>query len=110
MTSCNNTGFIETYAKAAKQIQGKGYIEIREPSEEEKAMQNEKISIASVKKLSLREIVYSVLSEYPSLNDVSKEMILTSVLSIRNQKNENMTDEEIIRSTRMLADTYGKIQ
>ena len=108
---CNNAEFIQIYKKAAIQIQQNACIMIEEPSEYEKRMQNQKISIiASKKKLSLQEIVHGVLSQYPFLNEASKKSIMASVLEVRNQKDGIMTDEEIINSTHKLAHTFEEIQ
>lgn len=107
----DNSNFIKTYINAAKQIQDNSYIQVIEPSDEEKKAQNQKISIvASPNKQSLQEIIYSVLAQYPFLNETSKKTIISNVTDLSYQKAENMTDDEIISITHKLAKTFGEIQ
>ncbi len=107
----DNSNFISIYKNAAIEIQRNGYICVREPSEKEKQAQNGKLSIiAAKKKLSLQELVFGVLEQYPYLSDVSKKSITSSIIELRNQKEEEMTDEEIILCAQKLAKTFEELQ
>jgi len=111
LDSIDNSDFISIYKKAAVEIQEKGYIYVREPSEREKREQNGKLSIVAAKeKMSLQELVFSVLEQYPYLSDSSKKSISNSIIELRNQKEEEMTDDEIINSTQKLAKTFEELQ
>lgn len=106
-----NDKFINIYKKAAAQIQQNACIEIEEPDEREKRMQNQKISIvSSKKKLSLRDIVNNVLLQYPTLSESSRNSIVSAVVKLRNEKEESITDEEIEMMAHKLARTFGEIQ
>ena len=107
----DNTDFISTYIDAARDIQESSCIFIREPSEDEKKAQNQKISIvSSMGNRSLKELVYDVLLQHPELTKASRERILNDVIDLCTQKGGNMTNSEIINSTSKLADTYGELQ
>jgi len=107
----DNSDFIKIYKEAAEEIQNKEYIFVREPSEEEKLTQNRKLSIVSVRnKMSLNEIVFGVLDQYPYLTESSKKSILSSMIELQNQREGEMTEEEIMISAQKLAKTFEELQ
>ena len=83
-------------------------MDIQEPSDEEKAMLRNKISITFRKKRSIIEIVNGELSQYPQISNAAKKNILSNVIDARN-RNDGMTDDEIANSTNELARVQMKM-
>lgn len=64
-----NEQFIKIYEEAIRNINKKGYMELREPGEEEKLLQAEKIRIAAQnKRKSVEDMINEVCNEYPQLS------------------------------------------
>ena len=105
---CDNAKFIKIYKDAAEKIQRNGFMDIQEPSDEEKAMLRNKISITFRKKRSIIEIVNGELSQYPQISNAAKKNILSNVIDARN-RNDGMTDDDIANSTNELARVQMKM-
>ena len=90
-----NTDFIERYQKAASSICEEGRMIIMEPSEEEKRLQNHKVSIeVSKRSKSISEIFDGIAKSYPSVDSDSKQDILNMITRIADKKE---LDEEKIK-------------
>lgn len=102
----DNTDFIQKYQEAASAISSSGVLRLREPPEEEKRLQNQKIRIAVAKKQRpLREVIEEVFSEFPKLNPKTKNRVYESMVGFIND--EGMTTEkEIQERTRKFISAY----
>jgi len=102
INSEGNGTFVDTYSKAAKEIIQNGNMVLREPSSEEKAAQNRKIRIAlSKNQMSLKDIIESVITEYPELTSRNKSQVRKFMTEIA-QNEDIISEEEIIERTRKL--------
>ncbi len=101
-----NRDFIENYKMAAEAISSTGVMALREPPEDEKKQQNQKISIAAVQnKLSIKDIVDDVFKEYPDLATKHKQRISESMVDLINDEG-GMTEAEIKERTKKMISAY----
>ena len=64
-----NEKFIDIYSKAIQEVNFNGYLELREPSQDEKDSQAEKIKIAiQQRRKSLEDVLNEIFNEYPVLS------------------------------------------
>ena len=99
-----NAKFIDIYKVAAESISDSGVMCLREPSEEEKAQQNEKVSIEVTKKQRpLKEVIEEVCDEYPELKTVNKKQIADAMIAIINEKGQMVEDEIKARTRKMIS-------
>lgn len=64
-----NERFIDIYSKAIQEVNSNGYLELREPSQEEKDSQAEKIKIAiQQRRKSLEDVLNEVFNDYVDLS------------------------------------------
>ena len=96
-----NGEFIETYTKAAESICSTGVMSLREPPEDEKKQQNQKVSIAVSKQRSIKDLIEEVISAYPQLTAKSKKNIVNAMLELIGDDG-SMTDYEIQDRTRKM--------
>lgn len=96
-----NGEFIETYTKAAESICSTGVMSLREPPEDEKKQQNQKVSIAVSKQRSIKDLIEEVISAYPQLTTKSKKNIVNAMLELIGDDG-SMTDYEIQDRTRKM--------
>lgn len=83
ITTNRNESFIDIYDKAIQDVNVKGYLELREPSQEEKDLQAEKIKIAVQKRhKSAEDVINEVFNEYPNLTNEERNH-LQSLISAR---------------------------
>lgn len=89
-----NTDFIERYQKAANSICEDGKMIITEPSEEEKRLQNHKVSIeVSMRSKSISEIFDGIAKSYPAIDSDTKQDILNMIA--KNADKEGWDEEKI---------------
>lgn len=101
-----NATFIATYQAAAKLISDNGVMCLREPPEEEKKMQNQKVSIAVTKnRRPLREVIEEVIAKYPELTSKNRQRIVNSMLEIIGEEG-SMTEIEIQDRTNKMISAY----
>lgn len=102
----DNTDFIQKYQAAAAVISSSGVLRLREPPEEEKRLQNQKIRIAVAKEQRpLREVIEEVFSEFPKLTPKTKNRVYDSMMGFI--KDEGMlTEKEIQERTRKFISAY----
>lgn len=97
-----NSAFFETYSTAAKAISDSGIMRLREPPEDEKKQQNQKVSIAVAKKQRpIKEIIEEILNEFPQLAAKNRRRILASMLDYIGEEGA-MTEVEIQERTRKM--------
>jgi len=78
-----NEEFIGIYSKAIQEVNSNGYLELREPSQEEKDLQVEKIKIAVQQmRKSLEDVINEVFNEYPVLT-IEERNRLRDMISAR---------------------------
>ena len=100
----SNAKFIDIYKAAAKAISDSGIMCLREPSEEEKARQNEKVSIEVTKKQRpIKEVIEEVLDAYPGLKGVNKQQILDAMTAMISEKGQMKEDEIKARTDKMVS-------
>lgn len=87
---------------AAKAISDSGIMRLREPPEDEKKQQNQKVSIAVAKKQRpIKEIIEEILNEFPQLTAKNRRRILASMLDYIGEEGA-MTEVEIQERTRKM--------
>lgn len=97
-----NDAFIAKYTVAAERIGESGKMFLREPSDEEKAQQNQKVSIAiNAKQRTIREIVEDVLKEYPDLSTQARKHILDAMISFVGEGGK-IADSDLQERTRKM--------
>mgnify|MGYP001065584679 CR=1 FL=1 len=102
----DNTDFIQKYQEAASAISSSGVLRLREPPEEEKRLQNQKIRIAVAKEQRpLREVIEEVFSEFPKLNPKTKSRVYESMVGFINDEGM-LAEKEIQERTRKLISAY----
>ena len=102
----DNKEFISIYKKAAAVINENGIMELREPEELEKKLQNQKVSIAVAKKQRpIKEIIEDVFVEYPNLTQKIKSRVKESMLEFIGEEG-TMTEIEIQDRTRKMISAY----
>ncbi|MGW8114020.1 DEAD/DEAH box helicase [Caproicibacterium sp. NSD3] len=78
-----NHDFIEKYKLAARVISDSGVMTLREPRENEKRQQNQKVSIAVAKKQRpVKDVIEEVFGEYPQLSQKNKQFIIQAMMNI----------------------------
>lgn len=79
---------------------------LHEPPEEEKKMQNQKVSIAVTKnQRPLREVIEEVFVKYPELTTKSKRRIVDAMLELIGEEG-SMTEVEIQDRTSKMISAY----
>lgn len=102
VVNSRNEQFITIYEEAIKEINKNGYMELREPGEEEKLRQAEKIRIAAQnKRKSVEDMINEVCNEYPQLsaeerNDLQK--IVPSRVVERTEDEVKLKTRRIIKA------------
>ena len=75
---------------------------LREPSNIEKTMQNQKVSIALARKQRpLRDIIEEVLNEFPHLTQRNKQIVRRAILDLV-QGEGDLSEEDIQERTRKI--------
>lgn len=91
-----NEEFINLYSDAVRKISNDGYMELREPNQEEKEAQEEKIKIeALTRKKSVEDIINEICLNYPKLSKKHISALYSTVPSII----ESETEEEVSKKT-----------
>lgn len=102
----SNADFIAIYKDAAKSISDSGIMCLHEPPEEEKEMQNQKVSIAVTKnQRPLREVIEEVFVKYPKLTAKNKRRIVDAMLELVGEEG-SMTEVEIQDRTKKMISAY----
>lgn len=104
-----NHEFFELYKKVAKTIQIDGVMNLREPSDEEKQLQNQKVQIevneSAKKRRPINDIINEVVDSYPQLSKKNRSIIKKSILAyIDNQA--QITEDEIIMRTKKFIEAF----
>ncbi len=101
-----NSDFINIYKAAASAISSSGIMCLREPPEDEKQQQNQKVSIAVAKnQRPIKEIIEDVFIGFPQLTAKNKRRILDSMLEIIGEEGA-MTEVEIQNRTQKMISAY----
>ena len=91
-----NEEFINVYSDAVSRITKDGYMELREPNQEEKDTQAEKIKIAALtRKKSVEDIINEICLKYPKLSKKHIATLYNTIPSII----ESETEEEVSKKT-----------
>lgn len=94
-----NKEFIDIYGNAINQICDKGYIEVTEPSEDERKLITTKIQKAKQERLSLENIIEMIKRDFPQ-----KELEDTIKTSAKNLYGKYKNDREIITRLRTICE------
>ena len=100
-----NGDFIDIYSKAADSICENGIMLLREPPEDEKKQQNQKVSIAVSKQRSIKDLIEEVFLEYPQLSIKSRKAITKTMIEFVGAE-DSMTEEEIQERTRKMIPAF----
>ena len=100
-----NEDFIDIYSRAANEICENGIMILREPPEEEKMQQNQKVSIAVSKQRSIKDIIEEVFVEYPKLSLKSKQDITQTMIRFV-ESEDSMTEDDIQTRTRIMISAF----
>ena len=100
-----NGDFIDIYSKAADSICENGIMLLREPPEDEKKQQNQKVSIAVSKQRSIKDLIEEVFLEYPQLSVKSRKAITKTMIEFVGAE-DSMTEEEIQERTRKMIPAF----
>ena len=100
-----NGDFIDIYSKAADSICENGIMLLREPPEDEKKQQNQKVSIAVSKQRSIKDLIEEVFLEYPQLPVKSRKAITKTMIEFVGAE-DSMTEEEIQERTRKMIPAF----
>lgn len=101
-----NSEFIKTYKTAVESIRTSGAMKLREPPEDEKKRQNQKVSIAVAKtQRPLKEIVEEVFGEFPQLTAKTKRRISEAMVEFVGEEGA-MTEIEIQDRTRKMSQAF----
>lgn len=100
-----NGDFIDIYSKAADLICENGVMLLREPPEDEKKQQNQKVSIAVSKQRSIKDLIEEVFLDYPQLSVKGKKAI-TKTMTDFVEAEDSMTEEEIQERTRKMISAF----
>ncbi len=102
----SNVGFIEKYQAAAEAISSSGVMRLREPREEEKRLQNQKVRIAAAEKQRpVKEVIDEVLNKASGLSAKNKKRIYETIIEIINDEGM-LTEREIQERTRKFISAY----
>lgn len=102
----SNVGFIEKYQAAAEAISSSGVMRLREPQEEEKRLQNQKVRIAAAEKQRpVKEVIEEVLNKASGLSAKNKKRIYETIIEIINDEGM-LTEREIQERTRKFISAY----
>lgn len=102
-----NESFINIYEKAIQDVNDKGYLELREPTQKEKDLQAEKIKIAVQKPhKSVEDVLNEVLNEYPNLTSDVRSAINT-LISTRLPRKWNEAD--VKRIVKMIIEDLAQL-
>lgn len=97
-----NKDFIRIYSNAAQEISVGGTMVLREPSNSEKTMQNQKVSIALARKQRpLKDIIEEVINEFPQLSQRKRLIVRRTILDLV-QGEGDLSEEEIQERTRKI--------
>lgn len=100
-----NGDFIDIYSEAADSICENGIMLLREPPEDEKKQQNQKVSIAVSKQRSIKDLIEEVFLEYPQLSVKSRKAITKTMIEFVGAE-DSMTEEEIQERTRKMIPAF----
>ncbi len=100
-----NGDFIDIYSRAAESICKNGIMFLREPPEDEKKQQNQRVSIAVSKQRSIKDLIEEVFVEYPQLSFKSKKAIINAMIDFIGT-GDSMTEEEIQERTRKMIPAF----
>lgn len=100
-----NEDFIDIYSRAAESICENGIMLLREPPENEKKQQNQKVSIAVSKQRSIKDLIEEVFLEYPQLSVKSRKTITKTMIEFVGAE-DSMTEEEIQERTRKMIPAF----
>lgn len=90
MVNSINVEFIRTYTEAINQINDSSKMILREPSQEEKDAQNQKVIIESqAKRKTMLEIINEVIIEYPKLTNKHKDTIRKTIPEVVEDNSED---------------------
>lgn len=99
IVNSENEEFISIYEEAIKNINEKGYMELREPGREEKLKQAEKIRIATQsRKKSVEDMIKEVCDEYPELSFTNQRELQKLIPNIVGK----ITEEKVKEKTRKI--------
>lgn len=101
-----NKQFIDIYTKAAKDICLTGKMVLREPSVEEKRLQNQKVSFAiTQKQRPAKEIIEEVLKGNPGLSVKNQTRVMQAMLQYIREEG-TLEEDEIKERTQKLIKVY----
>lgn len=101
-----NENFIKTYQNAADMICNTGVMSLREPPDDEKQQQNQKVSIAVAKKQRpIKEIIEEIIAEHPQLTTQHKKWVMENMMNFISEEGL-MTEYEIQERTRKMISAY----
>ena len=101
-----NKDFIERYSVAATAIGNSGVMRLREPSETEKYLQNQKVNIAvAQKQRPIKDVIEEVFSDFPKLSQKNKRIIMESMMEIIGDEGV-MTECEIQERTKKMISAF----
>ena len=100
-----NGDFIDIYSRAADSICENGIMLLREPPEDEKKQQNQKVSIAVSKQRTIKDLIEEVFLEYPQLPVKSRKAITKTMIEFVGAE-DSMTEEEIQERTRKMIPAF----
>lgn len=100
-----NGDFIDIYSEAADSICENGIMLLREPPEDEKKQQNQKVSIAVSKQRSIKDLIEEVFLEYPQLSVKSRKAVTKTMIEFVGAE-DSMTEEEIQERTRKMIPAF----
>ena len=94
-----NEDFIKIYRAALKEVNKCGYLNLKEPSNEEKQQLKAKIKLYAKDNMSLEDIVQEICREYPNLDNAFKDGLTNMVCSVVKTLNDS-SRETIERITK----------
>lgn len=102
----SNVDFIEKYQAAAATISSNGIMRLREPGEEEKHQQNQKVRIAiAEKQRPVKDVIEEVLNKASGLSAKNKKRIYDTIIEIINDEGM-LTEREIQDKTQKFISAY----
>lgn len=107
--SVSNEVFYNVYNNASNRIKQDGFMLLREPSEEEKAKQNQNVKIAvdTLKRKPIKDIINETICDLDvNLSEQKKKMIISTIIGIFKEESSTPTEEEIIQRTIKMVDAF----
>lgn len=102
-----NEEFISIYQEAAEGINRSGMMLLREPLEDEKQQQNQKLSIASTRKRAVKDVIDEIIYAYKNLPQPTINKIRITMMDII--KNEDLSELEIENRTKKLIEVFSGV-